>query len=131
VDASEGTSAEDDSADGSRGLAVRNTNVTAAPMVVDGHLGNDGNTHTAAHHAEDTAELATLENYLGIDARPITRSDGSVPKAVSVPEEKERFGAEIFERKRTTPGEFVAFRESGEKTFGEKGKGFELVPTDG
>jgi hypothetical protein len=67
VDTSEGTSAEDDSADGSLGRAIRNANVTAALMLVDGHLRDDGNAHTGACHAEDAAELATFENHLGID----------------------------------------------------------------
>ena len=112
-------------------VAICYANITAALMFIYGHLGDDGNPHAGAHHAEDAAELATFENYLGIDARTITRSYCSISKAVSVSEEKERFGAEIFERERATPGEFVVFRESREKTFGEKWKGFELVPADG
>ena len=131
MDTSEGTSAEHDSADRSRGLAIRNANVTAGLTLVYGHLGDDGDAHTGAHHAEDAAELAALENDLGIEAGAIAGSDGSIPEAVSVPEKKKRFGAEIFERKRTTPASLWFFGESGEKTLGEKRKGFKLVAADG
>jgi hypothetical protein len=131
LDTSERTSAEDDSADGSRGLTIRNANVTAGLALVYGHLGDDGDAHTGAHHAEDAAELAALENNLGIEPGAIACSDGRVPEAVSIPEKKERFGAEILERKRTVASEFVVFGESGEKTLGEERKGFKLVPADG
>jgi hypothetical protein len=131
LDTSERTSAEDDSADGSRGLTIRNANVTAGLALVYGHLGDDGDAHTGAYHAEDAAELAALENNLGIEPGAIACSDGRVPEAVSIPEKKERFGAEILERKRTVASEFVVFGESGEKTLGEERKGFKLVPADG
>jgi hypothetical protein len=130
LDTSEGTSAEDDSAYGSCGLTIRNANVTAGLALVYGHLGDDGDAHTGAHHAEDAAELAALENNLGVEAGAVACSDGRVPEAVSIPEKKERFGAEILERKRTMASEFVVFGESGEKTLGEERKGFELAPAN-
>jgi len=67
----------------------------------------------------------------GLSRAAIACSDGRVPEAVSIPEKKERFGAEILERKRTMASEFVVFGESGEKTLGEERKGFKLVPADG
>src|SRR6266704_3485130 len=100
MDARKGSSAEHDSTDGSLGLTVRNANVSTRLPLVYGHLGDNGDSHTGAHHAENAAELATLKNNLRIEARAITCGDGGVPEAVSIPEKKERFSAEILERER-------------------------------
>src|SRR5712671_5070469 len=131
LDTSERTSAEDDSADGSCGLTIRNANVTAGLALVYGHLGDDGDAHTGAHHAEDAAELAALENNLGIEPGAIACGDGRVPETMSIAEKKERLGTEILERERIMATQFVLLGESREKMLGEEWEDFKLVPSDG
>src|SRR5580693_6367953 len=67
VHACERAPAEDDSADGARGLIVGDADVAAASALFDGHFRNDGDAHAGANHAEDAAELAALEDDLRID----------------------------------------------------------------
>ncbi len=131
MNTSKGPSAEDDSANGSRGLTVSNPNIMAGLALVYSHLGNDGDAHTGAHHTEDAAELAALENNLGIEAGAIACGDGRVPETVSIAEKEKGFGTEILERERIVATESVLFGESGEKMLGEKRKDFKLVSADG
>ena len=88
--------AQDDRADGAGGLFVGDGNVTARWILFNNHFRNDGNTHACADHAEQTAELAALENNLGMKARTIAGGDGGVAKAVAVAEKQEGFGAKVF-----------------------------------
>ena len=105
MEAGEGAAAKDDGADGAGGFVVGDAHVAAARIFLDGHFGDDRNAHSGANHAEDAAELATLENDLRIEAGTIARGDGGVAKAVTIAQQQERLLAEILERERTTAGE--------------------------
>ena len=64
VCAAEGAATEDDGADGAGSFGVGDAHVAAGRFFVDGHFGDDGYAHACADHAEETAELAALENNL-------------------------------------------------------------------
>ena len=76
--------AKDDRADGAGSLLIGDVNVTAWRFSLDGHFGNDGNSHACAYHAEQTAELAAFENDLGMQSRAIAGGDGGVSEAMAV-----------------------------------------------
>ena len=90
-------SAENDRADGAGRLLIRNMDVTARRLPFDGHFRNDRDAHACTHQAEQTAELATFENDLGMKARAVAGGNGSVPEAMAVTKQQERFGAEVFQ----------------------------------
>ena len=127
VEAGEGAAAKDDGADGAGGFVVGDAHLAAARIFLDGHFGDDRNAHSGANHAEDAAELATLENDLRIEAGTIARGYRGVAKAVTIAQQQERLLAEILERKRTAAGERVLSWKRGEEAFGEEWKGVELV----
>src|ERR1039458_8834672 len=52
---------------GSHGAVVRERDKAASRALLDGHLRNNGNAEARAHHAENSAELTTLENDLRIE----------------------------------------------------------------
>src|SRR6267378_2296278 len=125
--AGERPAAEDDRADGAGSLLIGDVNVTAWRFFLDGHFGNDGNSHACAHHAEQTAELAALENDLGMQPRTVAGGDGGVSEAMAVTQQQERIGAKVFQEKRAELPEFVAPRERGEEALGEQRGGFKFV----
>ena len=100
VRAGERAAAKDDSADGANGMVIGDADVAAWRFFLDGHFGNDGNAHARADHAEKAAELAAFENDLRMETRAVASGNGSIAETVAVAQEKERFGAEIFESKR-------------------------------
>ena len=126
----EGTAAKDDGADGAGGLGIGNGHVTAVRAFFDGHGGNDGDAHARADHAEKAAELAALEDDLGLEPRAVASGYGRVAKTMAVAEQEERLGAEIFQGERAAGGQAVLFGQGGEETLGEKRKRLELVATD-
>jgi hypothetical protein len=65
-------------------------------ILFNGHFRNDGNSHACTDHAEQTTELATFKNNLGMKASAIAGGDGGIAKAVAVAEKQERFGAKVF-----------------------------------
>ena len=99
VGAGEGTTAENYGADGAGSFGVGDAHVAAERFFVDGHFRNDGDAHACADHAEETAELAALENNLRVKTSAVASGDGGVSKAMAIAEEEERFGAKIFKRK--------------------------------
>jgi len=131
VQARERAAAEDDGADGAGGFVVGDADVAAAGIFLDGHLGNDGNAHSCADHAEDAAELAALKNDLWMEASAVTGGHGGVAKAVAVAQKKERLLAKILEGERTAARERVSPGKRGKEAFGEEREGFELVAADG
>ncbi len=96
----ERAAAKDNCADGAHGLLIGDPDVAALRFFLDGHFGNDGNPHARADHAEKAAELAAFENDLRMETRAVASGNGSIAETVAVTQEKERFGAEIFESKR-------------------------------
>ena len=96
VGTAERATAQDYCADGAGSLFVSDGNVTARRILFDDHFRNDGNSHACTDHAEQTAELATFENNLGMKASAIAGGDGGVTKAVAVAEKQEGFGAKVF-----------------------------------
>jgi hypothetical protein len=97
VRASERAAAENDGANRTNSLFIGDADVAALRFFLDGHFGNDGNAHARADHAEETAELAALENDLRMKARAVAGGDRGVAETVAVPKEQEGFGAKIFE----------------------------------
>ena len=95
--ARQGPPAEDDRADGTGRLLIRDMDVTARRFPFDGHFRNDRDAHACTHHAEQTAELAAFENDLGIKTRAVAGGNGSVPEAMAVTQQQERFGAQVFQ----------------------------------
>ena len=129
--AGQGAAAEDGGADGAGGVGIGDAHVATAGSFVDGHFGDDRNTHAGADHAEQTAELAAFENNLRLKAGTVAGGDGGVAEAVAIAEEEEGFGAEVFESEGAARGEFVFFGEGGEEPLGEQRKGFEFVAANG
>lgn len=123
--------AEDDGADGASGAGIGNGNVAAAGFFFRRHVGNEGDAHAGADHAEQTGKLAAFENDLRADAGAVARGDGIFAETVAIAKEKERFLADVFERNGTAVSEFVFLREDGEERFGEEGEGFEFVAANG
>jgi len=80
----ERAAAKDDGADSANSLFIGNADVAALRFFLDGHFGDDGNSHARADHAKQAAELAAFENNLGMEARTIAGGDGGVAKAVAV-----------------------------------------------
>src|SRR5258708_10353104 len=115
----ERTAAKDDSADRANGLFIGDADVAALSLFFDGHFRNDGNAHARADHTEKTAELAAFENDLRMETRAVAGGNGGIAETVAVAQEQERFGAEIFERKRRARTEFVVFWERGEEPLGQ------------
>ena len=99
VGAGEGTAAENYGADGAGSFGVCYAHVAAGRCFLDGHFRNDGDAHACAHHAEETAELAALEDDLRMKTSAVASGDGGITKTMAVAEEEERFGTKIFQRK--------------------------------
>ena len=114
----ERAAAKDDSADGANGLFIGDADVAALSLFLDGHFRNDGNTHARPDHTEQATELTAFENDLRMETRAVACGNGGIAKTVAVAQEQERFGAEIFERKRRARGEFVFFGQCGEEPLG-------------
>src|SRR5882757_9737962 len=127
IGASLRAAAEDDGADGTSRLGIGNRNVAAAGFFVDGHLRNERDAHSRAHHAEQTGKLTAFKNHLRMDACAVAGGDGVFAETVAVAEKKERFLADVFQRDRSTPGQFVFLRQDGEERLGEEGKRLEFV----
>jgi len=100
VGARERAATEEDDADGAKGSIIGDADKAAKRLFLDGHFGNDGNAHAGANHAEKAAELAAFENDLRMETRAVAGSNGGIAETVAVAQEKERFGAKVFERKR-------------------------------
>ena len=98
VQARQRAAAEDDGADGARGLVVGDANELAAGIFLDGHFRDDGNAHAGGDHAQDAAELAALENDLWIQTGAVAGGDGGVAETVAIAEQQERLLAQIFQR---------------------------------
>ena len=111
--------AEHNDADGADSLLIGDAHITALRFFLDGHFGNDGNTHPRADHAEEAAELAAFENYLRMQTRAVAGGDGGITKAVAVTQEQEGFSAKVFEGKRRARVEFVLLGERGKEPFGQ------------
>ena len=127
----ERTAAKDDSADCANGLFIGDADVAALSLFLDGHFRNDGNAHARSDHTEKTAELAAFENDLRMETRAVAGGNGGIAETVTVAQEQEGFGAEIFEGERLTRGEFVFLGEHSEEPFGQQRKNIEFVATDG
>ena len=93
----ERTAAKDYGADGANGLVIGDADIAAWRFFLDGHLRNDGNAHARADHAEETAELSAFKNDLRMEACAVAGSNGGIAETVAVAQEKERFGAKVFE----------------------------------
>jgi len=126
-----GASAEDDCADGSSGFGIGNRNVAAAGFFLDGHLRDERDTHARADHAEQTGELTAFEDDLRMDARAVARGEGVFAKAVAIPQEKERFRANVFQRDGAPICELVFPGQDREERFGEERERFEFVAANG
>jgi hypothetical protein len=131
MSAGEGTAAQDNGADGTRGFLICDANVAAARIFLDRHFGNDGDAHACSYHAEEAAELAAFENDLWMHAGAVAGSNRRIAEAMAVTEEKKRFSAEIFERNRTAGGEFVLPGQGREQPLGEQRGSVKFVAADG
>src|SRR5882762_4423651 len=123
--------AEDNRTDGAGSLLIRDVDITALRFFLDGHFGNDGDSHARTNHAEQAAELAAFENDLGMQPRAVAGGDGGVSEAMAVTQQQERIGAEVFQEKRAALAEFMASRKRGEEALGEQRGGFKFVASDG
>jgi hypothetical protein len=122
--------AENDGANRTNSLLIGDPDIAALRFFLDGHFGNNGNAHASADHAEQTAELAALENNLGTKPRAVAGGNGGIAETVAVAQEQERLGAKIFERKRRAGVELVFFGERGEEPLGQKWNSHEFVATE-
>ena len=123
----ERSTAKDDGANGAHSLFVGDMDVMASRILLDGHFWNYRHAHSGAYHAYETTELATFKNYLGMKVSAIASGDGGLAKTVAVAEQKEWFGAEVLQGKRTARSEFVVSRKGGEEALSEQRGGFEFV----
>jgi len=115
VCAGERSAAKDDCANGAHSLFVGDADVMASRILLYRHFRNYRDAHSGAYHAYETTELATFKNYLGMKVSAIASGDGGLAKTVAVAEEKEWFGAELLQGKRTALSEFVVPWKSGEE----------------
>ena len=115
----ERAAAEHDGTDGADRLVIGDADIATLRFFVDGHFGNDRNTHARADHAEKAAELAAFENDLRMETGAVAGGNGGIAEAVAIAQEQEGFGAEIFEGERLARGEFVFLGEHGEETLGQ------------
>jgi len=122
--------AENDGANRTNSLLIGDPDIAALRFFLDGHFGNNGNAHASADHAEQTAELAALENNPGTKPRAVAGGNGGIAETVAVAQEQERLGAKIFERKRRARVELMFFGERGEKPLGQKRNSHEFVATE-
>jgi hypothetical protein len=96
VQARQRAAAKDYGADGTRGLLIGDAHVAALRVFLDGHLRNDGDPHSRADHAENAAELSTLEDNLRVEARAVAGGHGRVPEAVAVAQEEKWLFAKVL-----------------------------------
>ena len=82
--AGQGPSTEDDRADGTGRLFIRDMDVTARRFPFDGHFRNDRDAHACTDHTEQTAELSAFKNNLWVKARAVAGGNGSVSEAMPV-----------------------------------------------
>jgi hypothetical protein len=103
----------------------------ASRILLDGHFRNYGDAHSGAYHADETTELATFKDNLGMKVGAIASGDGSLAKAVAVAEQQEWFAAEVLQGKGAALSELVVPRKRGEEALSEQRGGFEFVAPDG
>ena len=127
----ERSTTKDDRANGAHSFFVGDMDVMASRILLDGHFRNYGDAHSGAYHAYETTELATFKNNLGKEVSAIASGDSSLAKTVAVAEQKEWFGAEVFQGKRAALSEFVVLWKGGEEALSEQRGSFEFVATDG
>lgn len=96
-------------------------------ILLDGHFRDNGNAHASAHHAQDAAELATLENDLRMEARAVAGGDRGVPETVAVAQQEKWLFAKIAQGQRAAPGEGVFLRNGGEEALRKQRDRVELV----
>jgi len=121
---------KDDCADGTHSLIVGDTDVVARRILFDGHFWNYGDTHSGAYHADETTELATFKDNLGMKVGAIASGDGGLAKAVAVAEQQEWFAAEVLQGKGAALSESVVSRQGGEEPLSEQRGGLEFVAPD-
>lgn len=126
-----GTAAENDRADGASRFGVRDGNVAAAGLVVDGHFGNQRDAHSGAYHTQQTGKLAAFEDDLRVDASAIAGGDRVFAEAMPIAKQKEGFLADVFQGDGATLGKLVFWGKDGEQRFGEEREGFEFVAANG
>ena len=131
MEAGKRTAAEADCTDGTGGVVVCDTNVGTGGFVVDGHFGHDGHAHSSGNHAEQAAELATFENNLWMETCAVASSERVFAEAMAVPKKQERFVAKVLQRKSAEARKAVSLGNRGEERFGQDGKGFKFVATNG
>ena len=131
VDTCERAAAKDHGADGPCGFVVGDSDITAISALLDRHFGNNRYAHAGSNHAEDTAELAALEDDLRMDSRTVASGNGGVAEAVPVAKEQKRFLAEIFQGNGAPIGERVLVGKRSEQSFGEERRCIELMAANG
>jgi len=110
IGASLRAAAEDDGADGTSRMGIGNRNVAAAGFFVDGHLRNERDAHSCAYHSEQAGKLTAFKNHLRMDTCAVACSDGIFAETVAIAEKEEGFLADVLQRDRATPGQFVFLR---------------------
>ncbi len=125
-----GTATENDRADGASRFRVRDGNVAAAGLFVDGHFRNQRDAYSGAYHTQQTGKLSAFENDLWVDAGTIAGSDGVFAETMPIAKQEEGFLADVFKGYGATACQFVFWRKDGEEGFGEEGEGFEFVAAD-
>lgn len=122
-----GAAAENDRTDGASRFSVRDGNVAAAGLFVDGHFGNQRDAHSGAYHTQQTGKLPAFEDDLWMDAGAIAGSDCVFAETMSIAKQEEGFLADVLEGDGATACQFVFLRKDGEERFGEEREGFEFV----
>ena len=126
-----GAAAEDYGGDGAGGLGIGDANKAAGFGFVDGHFGDERDSHARADHGEETGEMAAFEDDARIETRAIAGGHGGFAETVAVAEEEEGIEAEIGELQGRAAGELMFFGECGEEALGEERMGIEFVAADG
>jgi hypothetical protein len=122
-----GAAAENDRSDGASRFSVRDRNVAAAGLSVDGHFGNQRDAHSGAYHTQQAGKLSAFEDDLWVDAGTIAGSDRVFAETMPIAKQEERFLADVLEGDGATACQFVFLRKDGEERFGEEREGFEFV----
>lgn len=126
----EGAAAEDHGGDGTLSLRVGDTDEAAGLGFVDGHFGDEGDSHAGANHGEEAGELAAFEDDARIEAGSIAGGDGGIAEAVAIAEKKKWIETQIRELQSETTGKFVIFGQRGKEALGEERVSIEFVAAD-
>ena len=78
-------------------MGVGDADEAAGLGFVDGHFGDEGDSHAGADHGEEAGEVAAFEDDAGVETGAVAGGDGGFAEAVAIAKEKEWIAAEVGE----------------------------------